>query len=397
MFVSFRSYLLAPLLGAAALPGLAQPTTNYTASAGARHTLGMAVESMEAGRFREATHLLDSAETLAPGWQAIAYERAFWYYIQREYGPTVKLGEALILREDAEPEAYQLLGNAYDYSDRRKKAVAIYDAGLKRFPTAGQLYLERGTVELTEKRYDAAREYFEKGIDVAPEYPPNYLRVARLYLNSDQEVWGLLYGEIFLNMERNSERAGLMGKMLYDTYRSEIKPRGDSGASVSLSSNTIRLTKDQLKKKNSDALKESLLMLDLSGFGHQYEVLVGRAAHGEAVIDLAALHRIRTRVLDDYYAGGLDEKFPNLLFEYQRKVQQAGHLEAYNYWTLRQGEEATFKAWRKANPMEWEAFTQWYGRHPLEVTLASHFHRKQYQPATGTAPNATEAATQRKN
>lgn len=379
MTTRLRTSLFVALLWGCCWGTAAGQTSRYNASEEAHQIVKQAIKAMDAGNFTEARNLLDAAEKQAPGWQILAYERAFSYYLQKDYSKAIKLGEKLIEHPDCEVESYQMLGNSYDFAGKRKKAVDVYEAGLKRFPNAGHLYLERGNIELMEKQYSAAREYYEKGIKADPEHASNYFRGAQMYLISDQEIWGMLYGEIFMNMERSSERSGLMSKMLYDTYHSQIKLKGDSG-SVSFISNNISISMEQTKKKNAASLMRSLMMLDLSGFGHDYEVMTGLAAHDEKVIDLAALNRIRTRFLDNYYSNKFNEKYPNLLFEYQHQVQEAGHLEAYNYWILRKGDESAFKAWREANGPKWDAFIEWFKLHPMEVTVVSHFHRSQYLP-----------------
>ena len=59
-------------------------------------------------------------------------------------------------------------------------------------PTSGKLYLELGGMYLHTKEYDKAISYYEKGIDVEPGYPSNYYRLAKIFLNSDEEVWGMI-------------------------------------------------------------------------------------------------------------------------------------------------------------------------------------------------------------
>ena len=64
--------------------------------------------------------------------------------------------------------------------------------------------------------------YFEKGIEVNPMFASNYFRAAKIYCNSSEEVWGMIYGEIFINLERTNDRTFKISKLLFDTYKSEI-------------------------------------------------------------------------------------------------------------------------------------------------------------------------------
>ena len=64
--------------------------------------------------------------------------------------------------------------------------------------------------------------YYEKGIEMAPEYPSNYYRLARIYCNSENEIWGVIYGEIFMNLERNTQRTREISALLYQTYQKAL-------------------------------------------------------------------------------------------------------------------------------------------------------------------------------
>lgn len=65
--------------------------------------------------------------------------------------------------------------------------------------------------------YDRAVSYYEKGVYVEPAYSSNYYRLAQLFLSSKDKFWGLIYGEIFMNLERNSQRTEEMSKWLFNT------------------------------------------------------------------------------------------------------------------------------------------------------------------------------------
>ena len=68
---------------------------------------------------------------------------------------------------------------------------------------------------------------------------PNYYRAARIYCVTNEELWGMLYGEIFMNLERGSNRTAEISKLLYDTYKREIKFTSDTSYSVSFASSII--------------------------------------------------------------------------------------------------------------------------------------------------------------
>jgi GH15 family glucan-1,4-alpha-glucosidase len=104
-----------------------------------------------------------------------------------------------------------------------------------------------------------------------------------------------------------------------------------------------------------------------------YEPSLAFATIGETDITLSTLDRIRTKFLEFYYKKEFDKSNPNVLFEYQNTIKDAGHLEAYNYWLLCMGDEESFKSWRAANQEKWKSFADWYNNHQLQLSPDHNF------------------------
>lgn len=219
------------------------------------------------------------------------------------------------------------------------------------------------------KDYEEAIRLHERGIEADPTYPTNYHRLAlHFILNSQNECWGMIYGELLMNIERHTDRAGSTSKLLYDTYKKEITFPTDSTASVSFFSTAVV---DVMSISGGGTMK-----LPFGTMG--YEIPLSIAVAGEDSIDLASLDRIRTRFIDGYYQNNLDQEYPNLLFAFQKKVRDAGYMQAYNYWLLRKGNDREFKAWQAEHREAYEAFLEWFRANPLGVDKEHYFVRTQY-------------------
>ncbi len=322
----------------------------------------------EEGRFDEAIKLLQEAQKLDPDNIDYPYEIAYAYSAQKEYKKASDVLEKLLKHKDVYGRVYQALGNAYDYQGKTDKAIETYEKGLKKFPDAGELYLERGNIDLIKKEYNTALGYYEKGVESDPTFPSNYYWAAKLFCNSDEKVWGMLYGELFMNLERNSKRTAEISKLLYDTYNRGIKFNADTLQSISFSKN-MTISVDDLK--DPEKLKIPF------GLG-AYEPLLLMAVIPEKAINLSSLNRIRSEFIDRYFKGDSGSKYPNILFDYQQKIKSAGHLEAYNYWLLKSGDEEGFKKWQKENKTKWDDFIGWYGDNEIQVDEQHKFYRGQY-------------------
>jgi tetratricopeptide (TPR) repeat protein len=327
------------------------------------HDKGMkAIQLEDEGKLDEALNLLGESHKLDPGNSAYPYESTYIYYSQKLYAKVIAILDTLKDKPDSFDRLYELLGNSYDENGQGAKAVAIYEEGLKKFPKSGPLYLERGVMSYGDKKYNEALGYFEKGLEVDPKFPSNYYWAAKLFCNSEDPMWGLIYGEIFINLERNSTRTQEISKLLYDTYKSHIKFDGNKTTST-LSKNAV------INVNGDDKIKLPYSTI--------YEPSVLLALGAEKQIDLNSLDRIRQRFVP-FYMEKFQKDYPNSLFAYQDKVLKAGHMAAYNHWLLMEGDENAFDAWQAANKSKWNNFIKWFTDNQMTPDDSDHFYRAQY-------------------
>lgn len=327
----------------------------------ARQKLEKAIEIMDKGNSDVAIELLNEAKQLDPNNFIYDYETGYAYYLKKDLKTAIKFFKQTFTYPNVNDQAYQMAGNLTDESGSPQKALKIYDEGLKKFPKSGKLFLEKGTVYLIQQKYNEALSYYEQGMKAEPAFPSNYYRAALLYFSSDEKVWGMLYGETFMNIERNTKRTAEISKLLYDTYKSEIKIGADTSY-VSFSKNNTIYIDDK-----------NLNIMNLMPFGTMiYEPTLAFALSDEKTIDMHSLHRIRLRFLDFYVEKKFNTIHPKPLFDFQKKIKDAGHFEAYNYWILMKGEEDVFISWKNDHKEKWESFIQWF----TENSIKSCFEKK---------------------
>lgn len=328
---------------------------------------------MDDGKLDESITKLQEALELEPKNTTAQYELALAYYFKEDYKKALEITAPLVKGKKAFDQAFQLRGNTYDMLGDPAKAVKTYEAGLKKFPNSGPLYLEAGVVMLKANENEKALSYFERGIDADPEHASNYYWAAKLFLDSEEEVWGMLYGEIFRNLEPNSERSQEISKMLYDTYKSEIKFPTDSTASVSFSKNNII---GYSNNSSSFSLPFGTVC---------YEMTLALAVAGTRQIDMASLHQIRNSFVKNFYNNENNKRFDNLLFKWHQTLIDENHFETYNYWLLNAGDEAAYDAWMEQNEPKFDAFADWFNDGKFPVSPSNYFHRKQLSNVTLSA------------
>ena len=123
-----------------------------------------------------------------------------------------------------------MLGNLHSVSGDSETAIKTYNQGLEKYPQAGNLYLEIGNVYSHKKEYNLAAENYTKGIEVNPNFPSNYFNLANLYFSSTNKLAGIIYGEIFMNLERTTQRTIEMSESLFNAYDQSIYLSKDSSS-----------------------------------------------------------------------------------------------------------------------------------------------------------------------
>ncbi|PWA04642.1 tetratricopeptide repeat protein [Flavobacterium psychrotolerans] len=322
-----------------------------------------AVKLMDKGQYEDSRKLLLEAQKLDPEEYTFSYEFAYSYYLAKNYESAIKEFEKTNKYNKVSAALYQTWGNAYDIIDNPKKAFEIYDLGLKLNPKAGVLYLEKGNVYNDRVSGEKAIPHFEKGIEVDPTFSSNYYRAALYYLKSTEQIWGMIYGEIFMNLESNTGRTVEISKLLFDTYKSQIKITGWGKSQVDFCTKMIMYA-DQPNQFPFCMTYASTLLLAIPP--------------ETTTIDLSSLNTIRQKFIEEYFFMKRNEIHPNVLFDYLKKVSEAGHLEAYNYWLLQKGDTIEFDKWKVTHGDNWTKFGKWSNDNYLILDETHKFYQNQY-------------------
>lgn len=339
-----------------------------------------AIKMMDNGFVDESIALLEECQMNDPTSSFYPYEIAFAYILKKDYKKAIKILEKLTKHDAVFDQVYQMLGNAYDYSGKPKKAIEAYEKGMKVFPNSGRLYLERSVMHMQAGQINEAVGTLEKGVSVDPMHSSNYYWLARIFMqDSEDEVWGMIYGELFMFLEPNTERSQAISKLLYDTYASQIVIKEDT-ASVSFSKHaTITINYNPKSKAGTDELMTALAGAVKQSFGSMvYEPTLLLSLVGEKEISIESLHRIRSHFIDLYYEKHAEDN-PNILFEFQKRIKDEGHFEAYNYWLLGSGGTEETEQWLSSedNAEKMENFIYWYNNnsHEFQITQSNKFVR----------------------
>lgn len=331
-----------------------------------RQLLHNAVELVDGGMSESAMEDFDILANKYPKNYIVRYERAYALYTLRRYDDVIKEQKFLLKSKEANELTYQLVGNAYDMTGERKKAAGIYSDGLKKFPDSGPLHLELGNLCFLDHEYFKAIDYYNKGIVVAPNFASNYYQAATLYfMLDDWKVWGLVYAETEILLAPSNEgRHRHMASLIVDCFRESISL--DYGDNPTLS---VSLVPERALNFNTDT---NIVYL---GFPGVYEGALDQPLF-KMFMDkepftgsLPQLIELRRGAVEAYYSA-TDNIYGSSMYllEFQKKVIDAGHWEAYNYYILGPGyDDDVFGDWYEAHEEEFDAFVEWYNAAPFRL------------------------------
>jgi Tfp pilus assembly protein PilF len=264
----------------------------------------VAKQFMRNGDYPNAIIVLSNALKTDPNNLEIQKDLTFTYYLQRNYSSAVESGRKLIARDDADEQCYQILGMSYKAIDEKKEADKMYRQGIKKFPSSGEMYNEYGEMLWVKEDAEAIR-FWEKGIEVDPNYSSNYYNASKYYFFTYDKVWCLIYGEMFINLESYSKRTPEIKQLLVEGYKklfTDLKsPKSQSGKNP-FAAAFINSMNDQAQSVTLGVTPESLTIL-------------------------------RSKFILEWFEK-YNDKYPFRLFEYQRQLLKEGLFDAYNEWVF---------------------------------------------------------------
>lgn len=271
---------------------------------------------------------------------------AFAYYLQRDYNRAVATLEPVLDDRDGDVQSYQVLGLTYRAMNEMRDAERMYRNAIRRFPDHGALYNDYGELLWSTGDFSDAAKQWIRGIHRDPTYSGNYFNAARYYYMSADKAWGLIYGEMFLNLESYSSRTPEAKHMLVEGYKKLFAD--------------VDMTKNQ---ENRNEFVKSFL-----------NVMKSQAHLVSNGITADALSAVRTRFLLEWF-DKYAAKFPFRLFEYQRQLAKSGLFDAYNQWIFSaSGNLSAFQQWTTLHSEEYNRFVYFQKNRVFKVPKGQHYH-----------------------
>lgn len=315
-----------------------------------------AITKMEEGSYSEAISLLEISIGLDPKNVRYTYEKGYAYYLMQDYDNVISSIEPVIEDKDAADLFYQLLGNSYDLEGNSAKANEIYNKGLLRFPKSGRLYFELGTNEYRSNNLKEAIATWEKGIAADPYFASNYYYLGKLFSNTKDKIWSLIYCELFLNLERNTNRTREISEILFNTYKNAISVSEDGEVLINFTDDKTVDPSQGFKLTYPAAYELNVSMS-----------LPEEQPLNETGLSISFLNVLRENFIFNWYEHKQDKKYPTALFDFHKKMIEEDQFTAYNYWLFLKGNEDEFWDWFGQNKAKFKTFEAWFNENQISL------------------------------
>jgi tetratricopeptide (TPR) repeat protein len=331
-----------------------------------------AIKVMDEGNLDLSIEMLQQARKLDPKTMDYPYEIAFAYYQKQDYKKSLEFSRPLIKHKNVTDRVFQLIGNTYDMMGDPDKSLDVYEQGIKKFPHSGALYLESGVVLRANNKIDEAVGFWERGIKADPNHSSNYYWLCKTFADSEEKIWALLYGELFMSLEYNSKRTSEISALLYKTYQKIYVATSDSTGKYDLTKKGFTITVSS-KSDFKNIAKTGFLPFE----GNFTMVFTTCALNFNQGIDLKSIHDARICFLKSWFEKHA-ANFPNVVLDFEKRMNDAGVFEAFNYWLLSQGNYEQFEHWREQNPGKFDALAKWIKENPIALEAKDKYSRLDY-------------------
>lgn len=313
-----------------------------------------AIQLMDGGLGRQAIAEWDKAIALEPSIIAYQYERVLCYVMEKDYATALTMLEPIYRDSSLFDRGYQLMGNIYALREDSAKAAAYYREGITAYPTSGRLHYELGAVAFLDRKVPEALDLWKRGTRAEPAFATNYYWLAKVYADSKEKLWSVLYAEAFLNLERSTDRTKEISKLLFDTWNAALR-LGDTLDPINLASEETLEVPSALGPAQMNAAMAFEFMVANAG-----QHLIPQQGVLQQ-LTLSQLVDLRIRFIRAWTQGGKDTTYRNDVLSFERTVLQAGWIKEYFYWLYSYGDKRAMNEYFRSNEHRYDTFLAWFG------------------------------------
>lgn len=305
------------------------------------------IQLHDSGDYQAAIDLYKKALELQPDSDLAHVEIGYSYYAAGDYkNSEAHSKKAVELDGENAGLAYINYGNALDAQGKTKKAIRVYEKGLKEHESY-LLYFNHGISCLNAGKVDKAYDSAVQAINLNPMHGSSHLLLSDVMAKKNSRIQAMLPLYLFLLMENTGNRA--------EARYADLRKYLDRGVSVT-ADNKIDIDIPVSGNSDFDAVEMMVSLLKSSENLEQNKnksQLQLFAENNDRIFKiLGELRKEQTGIFWELYVPLLSG------------IAEAGHSEAFSYFiALPEGGEAM--AWLEQNNEKLNSFSAWLSQQQL--------------------------------
>ncbi|MCT4582935.1 MAG: tetratricopeptide repeat protein [Flavobacteriales bacterium] len=318
--------------------------------------VGEGIALHDQGAYRAAITKYQEALAQNPNNVTAYAEKALSLMMLNEYDEVVKTCQKCIaVAPDSEElkTVYATYANAFDMMGQPKKALSVYDEGLKRFPGFYHLYFNKGITLVQMEAYKKAIQNFEKAIQLNPQHPGSHNALARVLYIQEQKIPALMVLARFFILEPNGKRAKLNIPYMEDLTKGNAQKTGRNSVTINIDVNDIPKEGEEAVKKENDFTTTALVLALNSGMDFtkankkKTEVDLLKGNIETLCSSLEELKADNHGLYWDYFAP------------YFIEMNKNNYIETFSYIVYSSSDEKYVKKWIAKHKEKIDAFYSW--------------------------------------
>lgn len=183
----------------------------------ARALIAEGIRLHDAGKYDEAIAKYREALAIDPGNVDATYEIAYAEFALGRYDECVATAKPLLDRAgELKATVYVVLANCHDLAGNPKKALRLFEKGMKEFPEDAVLAFNAAITHARREEWAEARKLFQRAIENDPLHRSAHLNLGVAYRVGGYRVQAILAYLRFLSLETEGARAqGAANEVLY--------------------------------------------------------------------------------------------------------------------------------------------------------------------------------------
>lgn len=307
----------------------------------------------DAGQYEAAVAKYQQALAADPANRTAQAELGMTYFALNRYDEAIAVCRPLLQgHPDADPAVYITYANSLDATKKTPEALAVYQQGLRRYPTSYMLWFNQGVALLQQGSTEKSLASFERAVALNPRHASSHLLLGEAERQAGRRVPQVLALARFLVLEPTGPRAAPRVAQLDQAMLQGVRQTGERNVTINISSQSLK----KPKGKSNDDFSTEEMALSLAGALSLDEKNKDKNPLEKFIDQFTTLCQVLGERGKDAGGGFLHTYYVPYFVEMEKK----GFVPAFAYLAHSAAAEApAAQQWLAAHPAEVQVFQEW--------------------------------------